>query len=177
MKKYSKIIIGIIIFIVLCVIIFVGFLKFNYISKEEVEEAVVKDMGVDRSEIIFDSIDLEADKNYYDVDVFYQKEEFEFKVDAKSGKVIYTDYKFSEGANQTENNVVENTISLEDAKTIAVTNANLNISDVQFKKEKQDNDDGNLVYEIEFIYNSYEYDYEISQTGEIISFDKEHVYK
>ena len=87
MKKYSKVIIGIIIFIVLCVMIFVGFIKFNYISKEEVEEAVIKDMGVDRSEIIFDRIDLETDKNYYEVDVFYQKEEFEFKVDAKNGKV------------------------------------------------------------------------------------------
>ena len=68
-------------------------------------------------------------------------------------------------------------LSLEDAKTIAVTNVNLNVSDVQFKKEKQDYDDGRLVYEIEFIYENYEYDYEISQTGEIISFDKDLLYK
>ena len=67
-------------------------------------------------------------------------------------------------------------ITVEEAKTIALNHAGLTADAVTFVKAKQDYDDGRLVYEIEFVTTSgngyLEYDYEIdAATGNILSYD------
>ena len=67
-------------------------------------------------------------------------------------------------------------ITVEEAKTIALNHAGLTADAVTFVKAKQDYDDGRLVYEIEFVTTSgngyLEYDYEIdTATGSILSYD------
>lgn len=63
-------------------------------------------------------------------------------------------------------------ISAEQAKQIALQHAGLAESDVLFQKIELDREHGRLVYEIEFISNYQEYDYEIdANSGEIVSFD------
>ena len=63
-------------------------------------------------------------------------------------------------------------IGLEKAKSIALENAGLKSSQVTFRHAYQDYDDGIYVYEIEFVNNGREYDYEIhAATGNIISMD------
>lgn len=67
-------------------------------------------------------------------------------------------------------------VSIEQAKEIALNHANKTADQVQFVKSKQDWEHGRSVYEIEFIYqegNNYiEYDYEIdASTGQILSYD------
>lgn len=43
-----------------------------------------------------------------------------------------------------------------------------------FSKAKLENDDGRTVYEIEFYYNTTEYEYKINaSTGEILEFDSD----
>lgn len=65
------------------------------------------------------------------------------------------------------------TISLEDAKTAALSHAGFTSSQVTFVKGKLDYENGRQVYEIEFYTQDYrEYDYEIdAATGEIVSYD------
>lgn len=66
------------------------------------------------------------------------------------------------------------TIDMEKAKTIALEDAGLAASDVNFTKTKLDTDDGVQKYEIEFTSNGYEYDYDINaQTGAIMEKGKE----
>lgn len=67
-------------------------------------------------------------------------------------------------------------VSIEQAKEIALNHANKTADQVQFVKSKQDWEHGRSVYEIEFIYqegsNYMEYDYEIdASTGQILSYD------
>ena len=55
-------------------------------------------------------------------------------------------------------------ISLESAKNIALTDAGLSSSDVNYTKEKLDYEDGIAVYEIDFYTGNMEYEYEINAT-------------
>ncbi len=60
------------------------------------------------------------------------------------------------------------------AKEIALNHAGLTASQVTFTKAKLDKDDGRYIYEIEFRYNIYEYEYEIDAiTGTILDFERE----
>ena len=61
-------------------------------------------------------------------------------------------------------------ISLDDAKTIALADADVANSDVTFTKEKLDRENGTWYYDLEFYTTDTEYDYEINaETGEIDS--------
>lgn len=69
-------------------------------------------------------------------------------------------------------------ITLEQAKQLALKNAGLSANNVTFTKaykdyEEDDDDDDVTHYDIEFYDNSYEYEYEISLNGDILSIDKD----
>ncbi len=204
MKKYRKIIIiavGIIAVLALLILIY---FKTTFISKNEVKNIVADNMSVNSSDLYFESIDFEFDNGIYEVEVYYQNRDYEYKIDAKEGKIIYTDYR-SVNTNNNQNNTnngnnnsngnsnsssnngnsngqnslngVTASISLDEAKNIALTNAGLDINSVRFTREELDHDNHTLVYELEFFYNNIEYDYEINATtGDIISYDKDSIY-
>lgn len=63
-------------------------------------------------------------------------------------------------------------ISEEAAKAAALEHAGLAEADLQAVRIKLDYDDGRAVYDVEFVQNTAEYDYEIdATTGEILSYD------
>lgn len=60
------------------------------------------------------------------------------------------------------------------ARSIALEHAGVAESDAKFYRVERDNDDGRVVYEVEFYSGNTEYDYEISaETGEILSYDSD----
>lgn len=70
------------------------------------------------------------------------------------------------------------TISIEQAKQIALQHAGVSVDSVQFLKTRSDYEDGALVYEIEFVRKNgniwQEYDYEIAAVGgKIVSYDSD----
>ena len=70
-----------------------------------------------------------------------------------------------------------NSISVEQAKEIALNHAGKTADQVQFIKIKQDWEHGRAVYEIEFIANGNEYEYEIdANTGAIVKWEVESIY-
>lgn len=78
------------------------------------------------------------------------------------------------GQNVTDNPVETSGITAEKAKRIALTHAGATEDTVQRFESKLDNEDGKQVYEIEFDFNGFEFDYEIdAKSGEILKFDKE----
>lgn len=70
-----------------------------------------------------------------------------------------------------------NSISVEQAKEIALNHAGKTADQVQFVKIKQDWEHGRTVYEIEFIANDNEYEYEIdANTSAIVKWEVESIY-
>ena len=187
-KKKPILTIGLIIILIIVALLisFWIYVKTAFISKDEVKEVVLNTMNVNEDDVYFESIDLELDKKEYEVELYYNNNDYEFKVSAKEGKIIYTDYYIpsnnvnnSNGDNNNTNNNSQtttqgNNISLDEAVSIALENANASESDVNFVKKQEDYDDNELVYDIEFHYEGYEYEYEIrAKDGVIISQDKD----
>lgn len=174
--KYLLVGIGIIVVIVIGLFIY---FKVTYLSKNEIKEIVIKDIGTDLENVHFDSIDFEINKRYYDVELYYDNVEYEYKINALTGKIIYTNFYNIVNNNDTSNDIDNSNTSektIDDAKQIALEHEKLDEKDVVFIKTQTDLENGMRVYDIEFIYNNYEYDYEISAlTGKIISYDKEPV--
>ena len=198
MKKYGKIIIivvGILVVIALLVLIY---FKTTFISENEVKDIIAANMNVNRSDLYFEDIDFDFDKGIYEVEVLYINDAvYEYKIDARTdtegGNVIYTDFKYftnsindnnssnSSTSGSTNNNANDSnntaSITVEEARNIALSNANLSADLVQFLRTETEYDDGILVYEVDFTYNNYEYDYKINaNTGEIISYDRDSIY-
>jgi len=69
---------------------------------------------------------------------------------------------------------MDNIITMEEAKEIALTDAGLTEANVTFVKTELDTDNGRQEYEIEFYSGNVEYDYEIdASTGKILSYDSD----
>lgn len=78
---------------------------------------------------------------------------------------------------QTDSQTSGGLIGVEKAKSIAASDADLTVSQVNFVKAYQDYDDGIYVYEVEFISGDLEYEYEIHGTsGTIMDKDVDSIY-
>lgn len=87
-----------------------------------------------------------------------------------------TPTKNAETTSQITTNVVQsnNYINIEKAKSIALTHANIAYNTAIFETAKLEEDDGKMIYDIEFFTSDKEYDYEINAyTGEILKFSSE----
>ena len=68
----------------------------------------------------------------------------------------------------------EKTLAKEEAVKIALDYAKVEEKDVTFTKVKLDRDDGRLVWEVEFLYGGYEYEFDIDAlTGRITDYDRD----
>ena len=191
MKKPLIIISSIVGVILLVVIGIFVYIKVTFLTQNEIKDIIIKDTGLTSNDIYFESIDLEAKDNRYEVEFYYNNTEYEYKIDAKNGRIIYNNFKINnsninENNNQSSNsnnssknsntNTNNNVITLDEAKTIALNETGANESNVTFTETKSDYDDGRQVYDIEYIYNNYEYSYEIDAiAGEIISYQRENI--
>ena len=147
--------------------------------------------------------EMENGQYVYDVSFRADGEEYEYWVDAYKGTILARETEgggriYSNDMNNPTSNPASSpmispttrasstqptqspgqnnkaTISLETAKSIAVADADLSMSDVTFYDTKLENDNGRLEYEIDFYHNNIEYDYTIdATTGSIISYDSE----
>ncbi|MBR1409122.1 MAG: PepSY domain-containing protein [Clostridia bacterium] len=70
--------------------------------------------------------------------------------------------------------MAQGSVSLEQAKQIALKRAGVSANEVRFNKAHQDWDDGRMVYELEFWKGNTEYDVDVDvATGRIKDFDVE----
>lgn len=186
MKKPLVIILSIIgILLLIGIGIFIYF-KITYLSETEIKEIVIKNTKEERDNIHFTNIDLDTEENLYEVEFYYvgQNTEYEYKINAKTGQIIYSNFNSSKNnentktnnTNNNSNSSSSNEITLDEAKKIALEDAGLNENDVIYTETKTDFDDNQKIYDLEFIYNNQEYNYEIDAiTGEIISYDKDNI--
>lgn len=175
MPKWAKILIGLLAIIIIVIVAFLIYLNVTFISKEEAKNTLANHLKLETKDIYFENIDLELEKNQYEIDFYYNNNEYEAKMDAKDGKVIYTNFNNFSNSNQ-NTQTSTNEISINQAKDISLKYANLDKSNVTLVKAIEENDEGKIVYEIKWKDPAYEYDFDISKTREIIKYDKDRLY-
>ena len=121
-------------------------------------------------------LDYEYGRMVYEVDFDANGAEYEYEIDAKSGDILLFEIERN-GAKQQGGSMTQESagyIGDEKAKSIALSNAGLTAASVTGLISELDSDDGAAVYEVEFIYGGYEYEYKIdAKSGAIIESDKE----
>ena len=145
----------------------------GYISIDEAKAIALKKVSLDASKVTFKKAELDADDRtpHYDIEFVSGGYEYEFEIDAKSGKILEFD---RERVDKKPTVDTSKFISVEEAKAAALKRASLDASKVTFTKAELDIDDRTPHYDIEFVSGGYEYEVEVNaKNGRIIDFDRE----
>ncbi len=150
------------------------------IGQEEAKSIVLSHAGVDPQAVWFEDIETDREQGswVYEIEFYADGVEYEYKVDAQSGKVLKAkiDRNDDEKLPVTDDapSVDVKYISVDEAKAIALAHAGLDAANVRFEEAEFDLDDGRAVYELEFRSGAYEFEYEIDAlTGKVLEADKE----
>lgn len=174
-----------------------------YIGKEKAKAIALQATKFDEKDILDCEIefDIENGVMVYEVEFNAKGVEYSFDINAKTGKIIgkeeekdddfiFTgDYSVPENNKDNENDAPSATsssadtpsnttpnkeISTDKAKGIAFSHAGVKEQNAKRVQVKKDLDDGELIYDVEFYADGFEYDYEINaKTGNVIDYDKE----
>lgn len=161
----------------------------SFIGTQEALNKALNDAGFAEAEVTVTEISIDMDDalRVYEVSFFTATAEYEYDIDAVSGAVCGVSVEhFAENetvrpgekpaAGETTGGTTtggtttgSTTITRDKARSIALADAGVSASDATFTKSKLDREDGVLVYEIEFITDSTEYEYDIdAATGKIV---------
>lgn len=148
----------------------------NKITIEEAKEIALKHANLDSSEVTFIKEGSHSYDNIerYDIEFYNDNKEYDYEINAATGEIIEYDYEVEDDIQEENQNTV--TITMEEAKEIALKHANLKSDEVTFVEEKLDYDDdiNKQKYELEFYYNNKEYSYDIdANTGDILSYEQD----
>ena len=178
-------------------------LKFDALAKLSVEElkdlaeagAPAMPIGTDKAmdiaaaafgkastaKMAYSEVDPELDESpaHYEVEIRSQSgEEFEYKVDAYTGAILESKREAADGTEvpvvQPSNPAVSGDIGHAKAKSIALNHAGVSENKAYDMEIELDDEDGTLVYEVEFKSGNMEYSYEINAaTGAILKHEAE----
>ena len=142
----------------------------NKITIEEAKSIALKHSNLDESQVSFMKAKYDFDNGIekYEIEFYSNNNKYEYEINAKTGDIISYDYDIEKHLTSQQ---INDKITIEEAKSIALKHSNLDESQVSFTKAKYEFDDGIGKYEIEFYYNFKEYEYEINASnGEIIKY-------
>lgn len=150
----------------------------DLISRDEAKQIALKDANVKESEIR--DLDIELDKDggavHYDVDFEVGNKDYDYEIDAKTGKILRSETP-PKADNKTKENPKEETkkeLTAAEARDIALKHAKLKKSEVRDLEVELDRDDGKKHFDVSFEKDGYDYDYEIdAASGKILKSEKE----
>ena len=178
-------------------------LKFDALAKLSVEElkdlaeagAPAMPIGTDKAmdiaaaafgkastaKMAYSEVDPELDESpaHYEVEIRSQSgEEFEYKIDAYTGAILESKREAADGTEvpvvQPSKPAASGDIGYAKAKSIALNHAGVSESKAYDMEIELDDEDGTLVYEVEFKFGGMEYSYEINAaTGAILKHEAE----
>ena len=178
-------------------------LKFDALAKLSVEElkdlaeagAPAMPIGTDKAmdiaaaafgkastaKMAYSEVDPELDESpaHYEVEIRSQTgEEFEYKVDAYTGAILESKREAADGTEvpvvQPSKPAASGDIGYAKAKSVALNHAGVSESKAYDMDIELDDEDGTLVYEVEFKFGGMEYSYEINAaTGAILKHEAE----
>ena len=166
------------------------------VTIEQAKEIALKHANLTSDKVSFIRTETDIDNGVekYDIEFYYENKEYDYEINAANGEIIEYDYdveNYNIPTKEDSNNIVNNqqsnnidgnqqlnpyetSITVEEAKEIALKHANLTSTQVSFVKSEFDFDDGVKKYDIEFYYNNREYNYEIdANTGRILSYEQD----
>ncbi len=148
------------------------------ITAEDAKQIALQHAGLTAAKVNFIKVktEMENGKMIFDVEFYTDTKEFDYEIDATTGKILSYDYDVEDWEMSKPNkpDVKPNeTINLEKAKQIALKHAGVAEKDVIFTKAQQDYDDGKMDFEIEFRVGVMEYEYEIYANGNIKDYSVE----
>ena len=167
----------------------------DQIDLSAAQNAALTDAGLTADAVIFTKGELDYDDGIavYEIEFCCNGCEYEYEINAQTGagsKQGWDDCDKAQHHNGAGNGNGAGTgsatgtgtgraygvsVDLEEAKSIAVAQAGLSVSDVTFLKAKLDHDDGCAVYEIEFYYDGVEHECKVScSTGAVLEYEKDH---
>lgn len=144
----------------------------KYISIDMVKEIVFKHAKVENKNIVNLEIeyDYENGNMIYDVEFDYNNIEYDYEVDAVSGKILESEIENKNKDSNNNNNNSNTYLSKDKIKEIALKKANVSKYydyDIEFKFKG-----GTPIYEVEFETDSAEYDIKINaKNGNIIKYE------
>ena len=178
-------------------------LKFDALAKLSVEElkdlaeagAPAMPIGTDKAmdiaaaafgkastaKMAYSEVDPELDESpaHYEVEIKSQTgEEFEYKVDAYTGAILESKREAADGTEvpvvQPSKPAASGDIGYAKAKSVALNHAGVSENKAYDMEIELDDEDGALVYEVEFKFGGMEYSYEINAaTGAILKHEAE----
>lgn len=146
--------------------------KKEVIGTASAKTKALKDADLKESKVTFTKTKLKKEDGvrYYDIEFYTSSAEYEYEVHAYTGKILEKDV---EKVKKTTNK--KSYIGVKKAKEIALKDAGLTASKVEFIKAKLDKEDKKRVYEVEFYQGNTEYDYTIdAYTGKILEWEMDY---
>ena len=136
-------------------------------TKDFITVEKAKEIALSEQDGHIDSIDLEHDDgySYYEIEIENKDAEYDIYIEAYTGEVLHVEKDDHDDDNNYENKkALENIISVEDAKKIAVEKVGGKVIEMEL-----DEDDNRYEYELELITNDGEVDMTIDAvTGKIL---------
>ena len=152
----------------------------GYVGVDAATQTALTHAGVQQSQLDY----LEADYDYEDGRMVYEVKfgvsgvEYEYDIDAATGAIIKAEQEGqtiqtpAPGQTQQPQGGSSGTISSQQARDIALSNAGVALSDTRELEVELESDDG--CYKVEFKSGQYEYEYEISVAdGRILSAERD----
>lgn len=148
------------------------------ITLNEAKQIALNHAGTPEGSATFtkEKLDTDDGNKIYEIDFTSGNTEYEYDIDAKTGKIISSE-KDTEKVSATTSNSSDNQTSVlipsSQAVRIALVDAGVKESDATIEPVDLDAEDGVQYYDVTFRKGNIEYEYEINaKTGEIISADK-----
>ncbi len=153
----------------------------KYITSDKAISIALDSLGVAASDVnAFAELDYDDDRNamVYEVEIRYGNREYDYEILATTGEVVDMDFDDEPSlgtVNPLPNETNSQLISREKALSLALAHAAVPAGSAKRVEIELDGFGGKRVYEIEFKYNSKEYEYIVNaETGEVIRFESEY---
>lgn len=139
------------------------------LTLNDIKKIALSDAKVSESKANFTSVEFDDDDNMYEIEFVSGNKKYEYEI-FENGTIIKKEVEKVKDSDLHTSAL----ISIDKARSIALSHAGLKESEIKQKKIEVERDDGIYKYEFEFTYGKYEYEYEINaKTGEIIDYEKE----
>lgn len=147
----------------------------NGITLNEAKAIALKKVSLSASQVKFTKAISDTDDGilYYDIEFISGNYEYEFEIIAKDGKITDFDKEKAEVKASASKPSKSEYITSQKAQSIALSHAKLKAEQVKGLKAEFEKENGLAVFEVEFEYGKYEYEYKINaENGKIILAEK-----
>ncbi len=145
------------------------------IGLEKAKEIALQHVGLAANQVTFSKgkLDWEDGIQIYEIEFYTTTREYDYEVNAATGKILSYDYDAESYVPPAANN---HEITADKAKEIALKQVS-GAAAANIRSCKLDREDGRAIYEVELVYNEMKYEFEIDAgNGSLLSQDVESVY-